>query len=88
MKRKLYPARGKMVVVPNDEDVVTAGGIVLPETALGRPQFGEVVTSNCAYDVGDVVVFGKYSGTEIELDGDTLIVLDERDVLAKVVEVV
>jgi chaperonin GroES len=76
-------------VKPAEKAEKTAGGIIIPDTAQDKPQQGEVVAvGNGRKDepmtvkVGDVVLFGKYGGTEIELDGDKLLLLKESDIFA------
>ena len=83
-----------MVVEPIEQEEITAGGIVLPETAKEKPQKGTVMAvgagdrddegKRIAMDVkvGNVVLFAKYSGTEIKLDGKKLLILRESDLLA------
>jgi chaperonin GroES len=76
-------------VKPAEKAEKTAGGIIIPDTAQDKPQQGEVVAvGNGRKDepmtvkVGDVVLFGKYGGTEIELDGDKFLLLKESDIFA------
>ena len=90
----LKPLGNRLVVEPLEQEEVTAGGIVLPETAKEKPQKGTVLSigpgerndkgDRIAMDVatGDVVLFAKYSGTEIKVDGKKLLILKESDVLA------
>jgi chaperonin GroES len=84
----------RVVVEPIEQEEVTAGGIVLPETAKEKPQKGSVLAvgpgeRNDAGDrmpldvsVGDKVLFAKYAGTEIKLEGKKVLILKESDVLA------
>ena len=93
-KVRIKPLGDRVVVKPIEEEEVTKSGIVLPDTAKEKPQKGEVlaVGSGKLLDngervplevkVGDVVVFAKYGGTEIELDGEEYVILSERDLLA------
>ena len=93
---KLKPLGDRLIVKPIAEEETTASGIVLPDTAKEKPQKGEVVAvgdgainedgSRRALDVaeGDEVLYSKYGGTDIVIDGDDLLVLRESDVLAKV----
>ena len=93
---KLQPLDDRVVVEPAQAEEKTAGGIVLPETARERPQQGKVVAvgpgrlldsgdrGGMSVSVGDMVIYGKYSGTEIEVEGKELKILREADVLAKV----
>jgi chaperonin GroES len=94
---KLKPLGDRLIVKPIDEEETTASGIVLPDTAKEKPQKGKVVAvgegkwdedgeKRIPLDVGegDEVLYSKYGGTEITVDGDELLVLRESDVLAKV----
>ena len=92
----LKPLDDRVVVQPLDAEEKTAGGIVLPDSAQEKPQRGKVVAlgpgkllasgERCAIElsVGDEVLFGKYGGTEIEVDGTEVKILRESDILAKV----
>ncbi|HEY46958.1 MAG: molecular chaperone GroES [Anaerolineae bacterium SM23_ 63] len=94
MALKLKPLADRLLVKPLEEEEVTPGGIVLPETAKEKPQRGEVLAvgpgsrddegNRIAMDVsvGDKVLFAKYGGTEIKMDGDKLLILRESDILA------
>lgn len=93
----LKPLDDRVVVQPLDAEEMTAGGIVLPDSAKEKPQRGKVVAkgpgklldsgerSAIGVEVGDEVLFGKYGGTEIEVDGKEVKILRESDILAKVV---
>ena len=93
----LKPLDDRVVVEPLDAEETTAGGIVLPDAAQEKQQRGKVIAvgpgrlldsgERCAVSVkvGDEVLFGKYGGTEIEIDGKDVKVLRESDILAKVV---
>jgi len=95
-KPKLRPLDDRVVVKPVEAEERTAGGIVLPDTAKEKPQRGKVVSigpgklldsgerGNLSVAVGDEVIYGKYSGTDIELEGDEVKILRETDILAKV----
>jgi len=92
---KLKPLGDRLIVKPIEEEETTASGIVLPDTAKEKPQKGKVVAvgdgavkedgSRQPIDVseGDEVLYSKYGGTEITIEGDDLLVLREADVLAK-----
>jgi chaperonin GroES len=94
MALSLKPLGNRVVVEPIEQEEVTAGGIVLPETAKEKPQKGKVLAvgpgdrdedgKRIAMDVseGDTVLFAKYSGTEIKIDGKKLLILRENDLLA------
>jgi chaperonin GroES len=94
MSHKIKPMADRLLVKPLEEEETTPGGIVLPETAKEKPQKGEVLAvgpgtrddegNRIAMDVsvGDKVLFAKYGGTEIKMDGDKLLILRESDILA------
>lgn len=94
MSLNLKPLADRLVVKPLEGEEVTPSGIVLPETAKEKPQKGEVLAvgpgarnddgERVAMDVavGDTVLFAKYGGTEIKVDGDKLLILRESDILA------
>jgi chaperonin GroES len=94
---KLKPLGDRLIVQAVEEEDTTAGGIVLPDTAKEKPQKGKVLAvgdgrisedtgKRVPLDVaeGDEVLYSKYGGTEIKVDGKDLLVLRESDVLAKV----
>ena len=94
---KLKPLGDRLIVKALEEDETTASGILLPDTAKEKPQKGKVVAvgdgkwddegeKRIPLDVaeGDEVLYSKYGGTEIKVDGEDLLVLRESDVLAKV----
>jgi chaperonin GroES len=90
----IKPLGDRVVVKRLEEETKTKGGIVLPDTAKEKPQKGKVIAvgsgrvldngNKVALEVkeGDTVVFAKYGGTELELDGQEYIILSERDLLA------
>jgi chaperonin GroES len=92
---KLKPLGDRLIVKPIEEEETTASGIVLPDTAKEKPQKGKVVAvgdgavkedgTRQPIDLseGDEVLYSKYGGTEITIEGDDLLVLRESDVLAK-----
>jgi chaperonin GroES len=94
MAFNLKPLGSRVVIEPIEQEDVTAGGIVLPETAKEKPQRGKVLSTGpgdrddsgkrIVLDVkaGDTVLFAKYSGTEIKVDGKKLLILRESDILA------
>ena len=98
MSISLKPLGNRVVVEPIEQEEITAGGIVLPETAKEKPQRGKVLAAGpgerndkgdrIALDVaeGDTVLFAKYAGTEFKLDGKKLLILRESDLLAIVKE--
>ncbi|MEX0992744.1 MAG: co-chaperone GroES [Solirubrobacterales bacterium] len=92
---KLKPLGDRVLVHPLEEEETTASGIVLPDTAKEKPQKGKVLAvgdgkledgDRIPLDVaaGDEVLYSKYGGTEVTVDGEDLLVLRESDVLAKV----
>jgi chaperonin GroES len=94
---KLNPLDDRIVVRPGESEETTASGLVIPDTAKEKPQQGEVLAAGpgrrsdqtgelIPLDVaaGDTVVYSKYGGTEITIDGEDLLILSSRDVLAKV----
>jgi len=94
-KLKIRPLDDRVVVEPFEAEERTRGGIVLPDAAREKPQQGKVLAAGpgklleksgergqMSLKVGDVVFYGKYTGTEIELEGDKYVILRESDVLA------
>ena len=90
---KIRPLHDRVVIRRMEEETTSAGGIVLPGSAAEKPTQGEVVavgngqiTENGvrALDVkvGDTVMFGQYSGTEITVDGESLLIMSENDIVA------
>ncbi|HLT58839.1 MAG TPA: co-chaperone GroES [Limnochordales bacterium] len=91
---KLVPLGDRVVVKPIEQEEKTKGGIVLPDTAKEKPQEGEVLAVGSGrllengervpleVKVGDRVVFAKYGGTEVKLNGETYTILRESDILA------
>ena len=94
----LRPLDDRVVVEPLEAEAVTAGGIVLPDTAKEKPQRGSVVAvgpgklldsgerGELSVAVGDEVIYGKYAGSDIEIDGREVKILRESDILAKVIK--
>jgi chaperonin GroES len=94
MTVNLKPLADRLVVEPKEREETTTSGIILPETAKEKPQEGEVlavgpgrrndkgVREEMDVAVGDRVLFGKYSGTEVKLEDQKLLILKESDVLA------
>ena len=95
MAVKLQPLGDRVVVKPIEREEVTKGGIVLPDTVKEKPQEGKVLAvgpgrlsddgKRIAMDVtvGDVVLYVKYGGAEVKIDGEELMILRESDILAK-----
>lgn len=96
-KLNLRPLDDRVVVEPLEAEQVTAGGIVLPDSAKEKPQRGKVVAvgpgklldsgdrGKLSVVVGDQVIYGKYGGSEVEVDGVEYKILRENDILAKIV---
>ncbi len=94
MKLQLKPLADRVVVKKLEAEEKTAGGIVLPDTAKEKPQQGEVLAAGpgklnekgtrepMEVKVGDKVLFAKYSGTEVKIEGVDYLILSERDILA------
>jgi chaperonin GroES len=94
MTINIRPLHDRVVVRRLEEERTTAGGIVIPDSATEKPMRGEIIavgagktldngdTRTLAVNVGDVVLFGKYSGTEIKLNGQELVVMREDDIMA------
>ncbi len=92
-KLSFKPLGGRVLVEPMEQDEITAGGIILPETAKEKPQEGKILATGpgerdedgkrIALDVkvGDKVLFAKYSGTEVKMNGKKLLILRESDLL-------
>ena len=93
----LKPLDDRIVVRPNEAEQTTVSGLVIPDTAKEKPQQGEVLAAGPGrrseqtgeiipldVKVGDTVVYSKYGGTEITVDGEEVLILSSRDVLAKV----
>ena len=91
---KIRPLHDRVVIKRMDEEKTSPGGIVIPDSATEKPVKGEVIAvgngkinddgkaTPLDVKVGDVVLFGKYSGTEVKLDSDELVVMREDDIMA------
>ena len=98
MATKFRPLHDRVLVRRLDSDERSAGGIIIPDTAQEKPMEGEVISvgpgaraedgSITPLDVqaGDIILFGKYSGTEVKIDGEDLLIINETDILG-VIEV-
>jgi chaperonin GroES len=94
---KLRPLDDRVVVLPLEADDKSSGGILLPDTAREKPQKGRVLAvgpgkvqdkgerTPVAVSVGDVVLFGRYAGNEIQVDNEEIKIMRESDLLAKIV---
>ncbi len=90
---KIRPLHDRVVVCRMEEERTTAGGIVIPDSATEKPMRGEIIAVGAgkvlengdvralAVKVGDKVLFGKYSGTEVKIDGKELVVMREDDIM-------
>ena len=95
-KLNLRPLDDRVVVQPQEAESTTAGGIVLPDSAQEKPQRGTIVAvgpgklldsgnrGELSVGVGDTVIYGRYGGSDIEVDGQEMKILRESDILAKV----
>jgi chaperonin GroES len=95
-KPALRPLDDRVVVQPSEAEETTAGGIVLPDSAQEKPQRGTVVAvgpgklldsgnrGDMSVASGDTVIYGKYGGSDVEVDGQEMKILRESDILAKV----
>lgn len=91
---KIRPLHDRVVVRRMEEERTTAGGIVIPDSATEKPMRGEVLAIGTgkaldngelralAVKTGDIVLFGKYSGTEVKIDGQEVVVMREDDIMA------
>ena len=94
-KVHINPLSDRVVVMPEEVDEKTASGIILPDTAKEKPQMGKIVaagpgkisdngsTVKMTLQEGDKVLYGKYSGTEITLNDNEVLIMRESDILAK-----
>src|SRR5437762_13967634 len=89
----VQPLEDRVVVKPSEEEETTASGLVIPDTAKERPQEGQVIAVGPGrfedgqripmdVKVGDKVIYSKYGGTEVKIEGDEYLILSARDVLA------
>jgi len=86
---KIQPINGKVLIKRIEEKEVKKGSIIIPDTAKEKPQQGEVIAASKKLDgkdadvkPGDIVLFGKYAGTDIEIDGVEYLIMDSTDILA------
>ena len=88
-KSQITPLHDRVVIKPAPAEEKTAGGIIIPDTAKEKPQRGTVVAAGpgkkdepVTVKKGDTVLYGKYSGTEVRIDGQDLLIIQEGDILA------
>ncbi len=96
MALKVKPLADRVVIQPLEEEVEQRGGIIIPDTAKEKPQQGKVVAVGpgavaddgsrkpMEVEKGDRVLYGKYSGTEVRIDGEDYLIMRESDILAVV----
>ena len=88
-KVNIKPLNDRVVIIPAEAEQVTSSGIIIPDTAKEKPQRGTVVAAGpgkkdepITVKEGDVVLYGKYAGTEISIEGKDYLILRESDILA------
>jgi chaperonin GroES len=93
MPTKIRPLHDRVVIAPVQSETKTKGGIIIPDTAQEKPMQGKVVAAGpgardasgklipIGVAVGDVVLYGKWSGTEVKIDGKDLVVMKESDIM-------
>ncbi len=90
MSVNIEPLGARVLILPSEGEDKTASGLYLPESAKEKPQQGTIEAVGSEEEmvtdlkVGDIVIFPKYSGTEIKMDGKTYLLMEEGDVLARV----
>jgi chaperonin GroES len=89
MKVKIKPLADRVLVAPAEAEQKTAGGIIIPDTAKEKPQKGTVIAVGpgkkdepITVKAGDTVLYGKYSGTELQLEGENFLIMKESDIYA------
>ena len=94
---KFRPLHDRVVVRRTDEETLTSGGIIIPDTAKEKPMQGEIIAAGPGgrnelgqlvpldVRVGDRVLFGKWSGTEVKIDGQELLIMKESDIMGVLV---
>jgi len=89
MKVKIKPLSDRVLVAPAEVEQKTAGGIIIPDTAKEKPQKGTVIAAGpgkkdepMTVKAGDTVLYGKYSGTELQLEGENYLIMKESDIYA------
>ena len=88
-KKKLTPLADKVIVQQAEAETKTASGIIIPDTAQEKPQKGNIVAvgkgtkeNPITVKVGDLVLYGKYAGTEFKFEGEDFLIMKESDILA------
>ena len=89
MSLNIKPISDRVVIAPLAAETTTASGIIIPDTAKEKPQRGVIVAAGpgkkdepVTVKIGDTVLYGKYSGTEIQIEGDDFLIMRESDILA------
>jgi chaperonin GroES len=89
MKVNIKPLADRVLVSPVEAEQKTAGGIIIPDTAKEKPQKGTIIAVGpgkkdepMTVKVGDIVLYGKYSGTELQFDGENYLIMKESDIYA------
>lgn len=97
-EKKIKPFGGRILIQRIEKEEVKKGGIIIPDTAKEKPQQGKVIAVsgdpcyqsgqkiefNECMEEGDIVLFGKFAGTEIEFEGESYIIMEQTDILAKI----
>jgi chaperonin GroES len=93
---KFKPLHDRILIKPQTAEAKTKGGIIIPETAQEKPMQGKVIAAGAGkrgedgrlvpidVKVGDLVIYGKWSGTEVKIDGEDLVILNEADIMGVV----
>lgn len=88
-KVNIKPLADRVLIQPSEAEIKTSGGIIIPDTAKEKPQKGTVIAVGpgkkdepLTVKEGDVVLYGKYSGTEITVDGNNYLIMREADIVA------
>ena len=91
MKVKIKPLADRVLISPAEAEQKTAGGIIIPDTAKEKPSKGEIIAvgtgtkdEEMVVKAGDTVLYGKYAGTEVEVDGVKYLIMRQADILATV----
>ena len=96
MARTITPLGDRVLIKPVEREEITRGGIVLPDTVKEKPQEGEILAVGpgrttddgkkipIGLEKGDIIIYAKYGGIELKEDGEDFLLLNERDILAKV----
>ena len=89
MALKIQPLSDRVLVEPREAETKTASGLYIPDSAKEKPQQGKVVAvgkgkkdHNMTVKVGDIVLYGKYSGSELKYEGNDYLIMREEDILA------